>query len=998
LKCREDGIAVLSPEGLVKYTNDNWKDLGIKCGYEASEFTEGSDYKKVCRELIRDDTDTYSELIDGVKNVIQGNALDFKINYKCRNPSGTDHFLLKVEPLSANYPTAVILRNTEFFESEAGETNADTNLENHFNEILENIHLVGVTLDPEGKILFCNDFLLELTGWKLDEVLNRDWFETFLPSDTIPMIRNVFFKIIETKKLPSYYENDIITRDGKRRNIIWNNICFKNENGHILSVTSIGQDITNRRIAEHSLHRNKRHFRTLLDTIPDLVWLKDINGVYLTCNERFERFFGAKEEEIVGKNDYDFLDRDLADFFTQKDRRAMEAGRPTMNEEEIIFADDGHKEILETIKGPMYDQNGKLIGVLGVGRDITLRKSVERELRKKKVQLKTAQKIGHFGSWEINLNSGKVDASEEARRIYGVGNKELTIKKIQEIPLPGYRSMLDRALSDLVNSRSPYDVQFKIKRANDSELRHIHSIAEYFAERNTIIGTIQDITEIKNVETRLRENEKLLNEVGRIAKIGGWEFDVCSGSGARTPEVARIYGLDPGSPSNIRKGLSLYLPGSKERIEKAFQNAIHKGEAYDLELEIATPEGIRKWVRAIGNPEIVDGEVMKVTGSLQDITERKEAELKIAEEAVRRRIFIEQSSDGIVVLDQDGSVFEINPKYAQMLGYSPEEALNLHVWDWDTQWTKDDLLEIIRNLDEAGDHFETRQRRKDGSLIDVEISSSAAMFGGRKLIFCVCRDITERKQAEEEILFAKMQAETANLAKSQFLATMSHELRTPLNSIYGFSQLLNDKIPGELNEKQVQYVSHILKSSEHLTELINDILDLSKIEAGSMELNIEKFNVHEALNEFIGLIKPMAEKKCIEIGTSFDINEPEIGIDRKKFRDIMNNLLSNAVKFTPEYGKVYVEAARNNGKLKISVSDTGIGISRKDQQEIFKPFKQADSFLNRKYEGTGLGLAITKHYVEMHGGIISVESSQGAGSTFRIMIPTDVKKSVASTF
>jgi len=135
----------------------------------------------------------------------------------------------------------------------------------------------------------------------------------------------------------------------------------------------------------------------------------------------------------------------------------------------------------------------------------------------------------------------------------------------------------------------------------------------------------------------------------------------------------------------------------------------------------------------------------------------------------------------------------------------------------------------------------------------------------------------------------------------------------------------------------------------------------------------------------------MAEKKCIDFGTSLDINDPEISIDRKKFRDIMNNLLSNAVKFTPEYGKVNVEAVRNNGKLKISVSDTGIGISKDDLQEIFKPFKQADSFLNRKYEGTGLGLAITKHYVEMHGGIIAVESSQGAGSTFRIMIPADIE-------
>lgn len=814
-------------------------------------------------------TNEASDATKGINDVINGKLDSYHIKYLSHSSNQKCWYLLKVQPLSHTYPTSILLQNSEIPEEEnKKDDNAES--ERRFRTILDNIHLVGVTLDHGGKIVFCNDFLLELTGWKMEEVLNKDWFETFLPAENVPEVKDVFIRTIEAADFPSYFENEILTRDGKRRNIAWNNTVFKDINGHIANITCVGEDITERKAAEQSLMKNKGHLRTLVDTIPDLVWLKDKEGVYLTCNPKFESFFGAKESEIVGKTDYDFVDKDLADFFTHKDREAMAADKPSMNEEEITFADDGHKEYLETIKAPMYDVNGQLIGVLGVGRDITRRKLTEEELRRKEIQLSTALRVGHVGSWEFDLNSRLVYASDEARKIYGLGEKQFTIDEIQMIPLPEYRPMLYSAMIDLLEDNQSYDVEFKIKRHNDVEVRDIHSIAEYFKERNVVIGTIQDITERKQVEVRLRERENLLNEVGRIAKIGGWEVDVLSGKGTWTHEVPRIYGLDPATLPALEIGLCRYLPDSKELITKAFQTASQNGEPYDLELEITTLDGKHKWVRAIGNPKIVDGKVTKITGSFQDIT--------------------------------------------------------------------------------------------------------------------------ERKQSETEVLHAKLAAEAASKAKSEFLATMSHELRTPLNSICGFSQLLNDRIPGELNDKQARYISHIINSSKHLTELINDILDLSKIEAGNMKLETEKFNVTEDLNEVIALIQPVAYGKSIDIEDRFDTNGLEINADRMKFRDIMNNLLSNAVKFTPEKGKIRVEATYQHEKLYISVSDNGIGISRDDQQEIFKPFKQADSFLSRKYQGTGLGLAITKNYVEMHGGTVWVESSPGKGSTFRFTIPVDEEK------
>jgi PAS domain S-box-containing protein len=519
----------------------------------------------------------------------------------------------------------------------------------------------------------------------------------------------------------------------------------------------------------------------------------------------------------------------------------------------------GEIRYVETYSGPMIINSRSLLYF--VVHDITERKLAEEELRRKAMQLRTAQKVGHVGSWELDFNSGKVHASDEARRIYGVGDEELSIERIQKIPLDEYRPMMDRALNDLVERNIPYDIQFRICRQNDGEIRIISAVAEYYAERNAIIGTIQDVTE------------------------------------------------------------------------------------------------------------------------------QKIAEEALAEEVSWRRILMEQSRDGIVIIDQDGKVFESNPRYAEMLGYSHEEMQNLHMWDWDVHYTREQLLEMIRLADNRGILHETQKRRKDGGLVDVEINANAAVFGDRKLSFCVCRDITERKKAEEELLSAKIAAEAASKSKDEFLATMSHELRTPLNSIIGFSDILQDKNFGELNEKQAKYVEHISRGGRHLLELINDILDLSKVEAGKMELEYEQFYISDAIDEIRKLIDPLAIKKNIHLDVNLDSRLGKIDADKTRFKQILYNLVSNAIKFTPEKGHVTVRARLFDNSVQLSVQDTGIGIAKNDMDKLFQPFKQLNPYLTREHEGTGLGLALVKKFVEMHGGRIRVKSELEKGSSFIFTIP-----------
>ena len=238
-----------------------------------------------------------------------------------------------------------------------------------------------------------------------------------------------------------------------------------------------------------------------------------------------------------------------------------------------------------------------------------------------------------------------------------------------------------------------------------------------------------------------------------------------------------------------------------------------------------------------------------------------------------------------------------------------------------------------------------------------------------------------------EIQDKSRQLEIANQHKSDFLANMSHELRTPLNAIIGFSEVLVEKMFGEVNEKQLDYLQDIHSSGKHLLSLINDILDLSKIEAGRMELDVADFDLRSALENAITLVKERAQRNGITLGLEVDPSLGNFRGDERKFKQILLNLLSNAVKFTPEGGKVGVAAKPGANVIEFSVTDTGVGIAAADQELVFEEFKQVGTDYTRKAEGTGLGLALTKRFVELHGGTIRLESEPGKGSTFTFTIP-----------
>jgi len=249
--------------------------------------------------------------------------------------------------------------------------------------------------------------------------------------------------------------------------------------------------------------------------------------------------------------------------------------------------------------------------------------------------------------------------------------------------------------------------------------------------------------------------------------------------------------------------------------------------------------------------------------------------------------------------------------------------------------------------------------------------------------------ILEKRVQEKtaDLQMANVALEKANRLKSEFLTTMSHELRTPLNAIIGFAEVLRDEIAGSLSKDQKEYVTDIHSSGHHLLDMINNILDLSKIETGKMHLQYEEFCIEDAINDTLTIINASANNKGISVHTNIQDNTPLLSADKTKFRQILYNLLSNAVKFTPENGKITINVFQKDNSLQFEIVDTGIGIKPEDKEKLFEAFHQADASLTREYEGTGLGLHLTKRLVELHGGKIWAESTFGKGSTFFFILP-----------
>ncbi|WP_162560183.1 PAS domain S-box protein [Methylotetracoccus oryzae] len=638
------------------------------------------------------------------------------------------------------------------------------------------------------------------------------------------------------------------------------------------------RDMTERARARRAVEYERARLKSLIRTIPDLVWLKDPDGVYLACNPSFEKLYGAPEADIVGKTDYDFVDRETADFFRANDREAFTQRTGRVNEERLTFADSGYRGIFETIKTPMFDSDGQLIGVLGVARDVTQRREIESRLRDSEQALREAQAIALVGSWTLDLRRDEMRCSNETYRILEV----------------------------------PYDPELR----RESFLSRIH-------------------------------------------------------------------------------------PDDLSSVRKAWDN-VWSGRSFDIEHRIVVRDGIR-WVRERAEVRLDEhGAPIFAVGTVQDVTERRNAE----EQLRKLWLAVEQSPNSIVITDTEARIEYVNQAFVDSTGYSREDALGQNPRLLDSGQTPKSTHRELWAALTRGETWEGEfiNRRRDGSLYteSARISPVRQPSGQITHYLAVKEDITERKQASAELeryrhhleelvaertaelAASKDAAEAASRAKSAFLANMSHEIRTPLNAIVGLTYLLQRRIEAPEAQRQLGKVT---EAADHLLTLINDILDISKIEAGKLTLNQTEFELTSLLERITALFWEKAAERTLEV--VYDIDPELTGHfvgDPVRLGQVLLNLVGNAVKFT-ESGYVLVRMQRQaeNGDtlwLRCEVRDTGIGIHPDDQRRLFAAFEQADSSTTRRYGGTGLGLAISRRLVRLMGGEIGVTSALARGSTF----------------
>lgn len=433
----------------------------------------------------------------------------------------------------------------------------------------------------------------------------------------------------------------------------------------------------------------------------------------------------------------------------------------------------------------------------------------------------------------------------------------------------------------------------------------------------------------------------------------------------------------------------LKLLKDMKRISKTGDYSIRPGKERDDEIG-ALSDGVRDMLEQI---QIREDERNRIDSALHESEEKY-------------RNLVERANDGIVIL-QEGIFKYVNPSLVEMAGCSEDELLGEPFVNFIQE---EEISKVMNNYKKrmAGETvhtmYETRFKTSKGEVVDAEVNAGHITYQGQPADLVIIRDITERKQMERELIKHQNHLEelveerTKELAeanerlreldrlKSMFLASMSHELRTPLNSIIGFTGLLLMEMAGELNPEQRKQLEMVKGSSSHLLDLINDILDISKIESGKVDLSVESFDLTEVVREVVTSVQPLAENKGLQLSAG-GVKSVQIESDRRRIKQILMNLAGNSVKFT-DTGSVHIHVTRlNQHQISVEVKDTGIGIREEELRKLFQPFQQVDMTSTKKYEGTGLGLYLTQKIVTHLHGEISVVSKYGEGSAFTFVLP-----------
>jgi PAS domain S-box-containing protein len=798
-------------------------------------------------------------------------------------------------------------------------------------------------------------------------------------------------------------------------------------NGKITHYLAIEEDITERKKNDEKITMQNERLNAIVSAMPDLIFVIDTKGTYLEFYQSNANKSLIPVGKVIGTNLRQLFNSEQAGNYLQNIRSCIQDNK--LISFEYRLSEENSIKYYEARLTPCGNDK-----VLSFVRDVTDRVCSQIEIQNlnSNLELKIVERTSQLTETNRNL----VDEIEERKRvelalIESEKSYRTVVENVNEIifqtDADGLWIFLNKSWEnvtgfsveeslgklfvnyvhpdDRVRNWELFEPMMKRKKefcrhqvrylTNDGGYRWVEVFARLaLNEQNEItgtFGTLQDITERMEAEAALTKSMELLDESQKLGHVGGWEFNTDTLIQNWTEEVYRIHEVDFTDKITVENGINFYTPASIPVIQNALQRAIEYNESFDLELAITTAKGNLRSVKAIGKPDL---EHHRIFGFFQDITDRKLAEDALRQSESKHSSMISNISDVIGIIGIDGLMKYKSPNISKDFGWQPGDLIGTNGW---LTVHPDDLERIQKEFyavlqkENAVKTVEYKYLCKDGSYKPIELTAinliNDKVINGVLLNY---HDITARRLAEEEIIKARNEAEKANLAKSEFLSRMSHELRTPMNSILGFAQLME---MGELIPAHKKGVNHILKSGKHLLDLINEVLDISKIEAGYVSLLMEPVQLNAAIKEMMAVVQHNAAKlyQTLELKDS-PTNTLSVKADQQRLKQVLLNLINNAVNYNHPGGSVVIKTEllqtgiAEIPVIRVSVTDTGIGISHEDIQKLFLPFERVGAE-KTEIEGTGLGLTVVKKLMDVMGGNVGVVSTPGEGSTFWIELP-----------